>query len=68
MQGRTAYVTDAKSRMQVKEENKKESKGSREIKKAVFDILLEQRVRRVNGKKITTKTKPIMGMKKLLKK
>jgi hypothetical protein len=54
--------------MQVKEENKKESKDSREIKEAVFDILLEQRVRRVNGMKITTKMKPIMGMKKLLKK
>jgi len=44
MQGRTAYMTDAKNRMQVKEENKKESKGPREIKEAVFDKLLEQRV------------------------
>ena len=42
MQGRTAYMTDAKNRMQVKEENKKESKGPREIKEAVFDKLLEQ--------------------------
>lgn len=33
MQGRTAYVTDAKNRMQVKEENKKECERPREIKK-----------------------------------
>ena len=68
MQGRTAHVTDARNRMQVKEENKNESKGPREIKEAVFDILLEQWVRGVNGKKITTKMKALMGMKKLLKK
>ena len=42
MQGRTAYVTDAKNRIQVKEENKKESKGPREITETVFDKLLEQ--------------------------
>jgi len=44
MQGRTASVTDAKNRLQVKAENKKESKGPREIKETIFDKLLEQRV------------------------
>jgi hypothetical protein len=42
--GKYSICVRYKNRTQVKEENKTESKGPREIKEAVFDKLLEQRV------------------------
>jgi hypothetical protein len=65
MQGSTAYVTDAKNRTQVKEENKRTVKVQGKLKKQYLTNCLNSGS---EGWKITTKMKAIMEIQKLLKK